>query len=76
MTESEEKAADTLDAAQPPAEPPVQPPADDEQRRRFQEALARKHGTTGAATTGHAGPRAMAPASNTARKRQFRRKSG
>lgn len=53
-----------------------EPAVDDETRRRFREALAHKHGETGAGGNPHEPGRTVAPTSNTKRQRTFRRKSG
>jgi Family of unknown function (DUF5302) len=50
--------------------------SDDVMRRRYREALERKHGGGPNATSGHTGPKAAAPTSNDKTKRTFRRKSG
>jgi len=50
--------------------------SEDEMRRRFQEALARKHGNHGQSGSPHEPGRAVVPQSNTKRQRTFRRKSG
>ncbi|MGH8890349.1 MAG: DUF5302 domain-containing protein [Acidothermaceae bacterium] len=49
---------------------------DDEMRRRYREALERKHGGGPGSAGGHSGPKAAAPTSNDKTKRTFRRKSG
>lgn len=49
---------------------------DDETRRRFREALERKHGERGAAAAPHEPGRPIAPHSNDKRQRTFRRKAG
>ncbi len=51
-------------------------PAEDDVRAKFREALAKKHGTTGANATPHAPGTSATPHSNDKRTRQFRRKSG
>jgi hypothetical protein len=50
--------------------------SDDETRRRFEEALARKRGRAGAGSNPHEPGRGVVPQSNTKRQRTFRRKSG
>jgi len=50
--------------------------AEDETRRRFEEALARKRGRTGSGGNPHDPGRSVVPQSNTKRQRTFRRKSG
>lgn len=49
---------------------------DDAMRRRYREALERKHGGGPGSGGGHSGPKAAAPTSNDKTKRTFRRKSG
>jgi hypothetical protein len=50
--------------------------ADDETRKRFEEALARKRGRAGSNAAPHDPGRTVVPQSNTKRQRTFRRKSG
>jgi phage-related baseplate assembly protein len=57
-------------------EVPADESADDAMRRRYREALERKHGSGPGANNSHTGPRAAAPTSNDKRQRTFRRKSG
>jgi hypothetical protein len=52
------------------------PNADDETRRRFEEALARKRGRSGSGNSPHDPGRTVVPQSITKRQRTFRRKSG
>lgn len=49
---------------------------DDETRRKFQEALSRKHGATAAAAGHRTTGNVHLPEGNTKRQRVFRRKSG
>jgi hypothetical protein len=49
---------------------------DDETRRRFEEALARKRGRGASSGSPHEPGRGVVPQSNTKRQRTFRRKSG
>lgn len=49
---------------------------DDDMRRRFREALERKHGNDSHGSSGHDSGKAPAPSSNEKRQRNFRRKSG
>ena len=50
--------------------------SDDETRRRFEEALARKRGRSGGTGNPHEPGRGVVPQSNTKRQKTFRRKSG
>jgi len=45
-------------------------------RRRYREALERKHGGGPGGNTGHSGPKSALPSSNDKTQRVFRRKSG
>jgi len=63
--------AESASTPQAPAES-----TDDEMRRRYREALERKHGGGPGSAGGHSGPKAAAPTSNDKTKRTFRRKSG
>lgn len=57
-------------------EPAVTESDDDAMRRRYREALERKHGGGPGSGAGHSGPKVAAPTSNDKTKRTFRRKSG
>jgi hypothetical protein len=52
------------------------PRTDDDTRKRFEEALARKRDKSGAASNPHDPGRTVVPHSNDKRQRTFRRKSG
>jgi hypothetical protein len=65
---------ETSDSTSAPAAPTES--TDDEMRRRYREALERKHGGGPGSAGGHSGPKAAAPTSNDKTKRTFRRKSG
>lgn len=70
--------------AEEPAEEPVETdsspqPAEDEQRKRFREALERKHGSAGGGGRGGAhgpGGPSLGATANAKTQRTFRRKSG
>lgn len=54
----------------------MEPKEDDEIRRRFREAMARKEGKRLGGTAGHENDKKAAPVSNAKAQRMFRRKSG
>jgi hypothetical protein len=61
----------------PAAEAPTKAAsAEDDMRRRFEEALDRKRGKSDAGASPHDPGRTVVPQSNTKRQRTFRRKSG
>jgi Family of unknown function (DUF5302) len=70
-----------MDEQQPREQQPVDDPAGSEQdgddlRRKFQEALARKHAQAGGPHGQAAGGRGVGPSAGGKTQRQFRRKSG
>lgn len=66
---SGDHAAEAAHASEPAA-------TEDEQKAKFREALAKKHGESGAQSSSHHPGSSAVPSSNDKRMRQFRRKSG
>jgi hypothetical protein len=67
---------DNDDAGQADSTGEADAPVEDEQRRRFREALERKQHRSGVNRSGHGPDRQDVPAGNDKRRQNFRRKSG